>query len=275
MQTKMNRAGKLERLFRISYQKTDLFWEAAKARKACRSQLTLLKGGYRGDKRLFRAQVLPFWSKYGVRPRKMWYDLYCFKDGAYDPRYIPEELYWNKIYPACNNPGFRQAYTDKCVYPQLFPYLKQPRTILRNSNRCFFDGTGALIGFAAAKALLQAEERFVVKPAIHSGEGVDLFFYERDRRPGLDVQELMRAYGSNYIVQEIAAQHDVLASIHAESLNTIRVISFLFRGEVHISSSILRMGTAGSRLDNVSAGGLACPILPGGRLAEKAINRRS
>jgi hypothetical protein len=274
MQRKINQAKGWERLCRSIYQKVDLFAEARNARSSCRRQLATIKGGYQGSNELFRSQVLPFWERYGVRPRKMWYDLYCFKDGKYDPRYIPEDIYWQKIYPRFNKPSFRQAYTDKCFYNQLFPYLKQPRTILKNSNNCFFDGDGNIISFSKAKSLLESEERFVIKPAIYSGEGIDIFFYERDQN-SIDLQELMESYGSNYIVQEVVAQHDVLASIHPHSLNTIRVISFLFQGEVHISSAILRMGVAGSRLDNVSAGGLACPILPDGKLAKKAINRQS
>ena len=202
---------------------------------------------------------------------KMWYDLYCFRMQNMI-RYI-EDLYWQLSY--IQQTKFRHAYTDKCFYNQLFPYLNQPRTILRNSNHCFFDGAGNIISFAQAKSLLESEQRFVIKPAIYSGEGVDIFFYEKDNNSNIDFQDLMQSYASNYIVQEVVAQHKTLASIHPQSLNTIRVISFLFQGEVHISSSILRMGVAGSRLDNISAGGLACPILPDGTLEKEAMDKQS
>ncbi|HHU22015.1 MAG TPA: hexapeptide transferase [Clostridiales bacterium] len=271
---RINQAGSWEKLCRSIYQKVDLFNEARKARKACRRQLATIKGGYRGSNHLYRSQVLSFWKKYGIKPKKMWYDLYCFKDEKYDPRYIPEDIYWQKIYPAFNKPSFRHAYTDKCFYKQLFPYLKQLRTIIKNSNNCFFDGYGNIISFAQAKFLLESEDRFVIKPAIYSGEGVDIFFYEKGT-DNINFEDLLKSYGTEYIVQEVVSQHEVLASIHKESINTIRVISFLFQGEVHISSAILRMGVGGSRLDNVSAGGLACPIFPDGRLAMEAINRRS
>ena len=85
----------------------------------------------------------------------------------------------------------------------------------------------------------------------------------------------MDTYRENYIVQEDIKQHEVLASIHSASLNTIRVISFLFQGEVHISSAILRMGVGGSRLDNVSTGGLACPVQLDGQLEKEAMNKDS
>lgn len=275
MSIKVNQAGGWERFCKTIYQKVDLYAEARKAQRSCIRQLNNIEGGYKGSSRLFRSQVLSFWSRYGIKPDKMWYDLYCFKDGKYDPRYIPEDIYWRKIYPAFNKTGFRHAYTDKCFYSKLFPYLKQPRTIIRNSNHSFYDGSGNIISYVQARSILESEKRFVIKPAVYSGEGVNIFFYDKEDNHDFDYGKLMELYGSDYIVQEIVTQHKVLASIHPQSLNTIRVISFLFQGEVHISSSILRMGVAGSRLDNVSAGGIACPINPDGRLDKKAINRQS
>ncbi len=275
MQTIVNQASRWERFCRSVYQKVDLCAEARNARAACRRQLKTVRGGYQGSRRQFRSQVLSFWSKYGIKPSKMWYDLYCFQDTKYDPRYIPEDIYWKRIYPALNQTDFRHAYTDKCFYKRLFPGLKQPRTILRNSNHCFYDDLGRILHFSQAKSLLESEERFVIKPAVYSGEGAGIFFYEKKDHHDIDLGTLMKSYGTNYIVQEVTEQHQTLASIHPESLNTIRVISFLFRGEVHISSAILRMGVADSRLDNISAGGLACPISPDGSLGSKAMNKRS
>jgi len=122
---------------------------------------------------------------------------------------------------------------------------------------------------------LESVNQFVLKPAIYSGEGTDIFFYDREKHCKIDIEGLLKLYRTDYIVQEIVPQHEILAAIHPNSVNTIRVISFLFRGEVHISSSILRMGVGDSRLDNVSAGGIACPINPDGRLAQKGLNKNS
>ncbi len=275
MPNKINQAGRWERFCHTLYQRVDLWREARRARASCRLQLRALRGGLAGSRRAYREQVLPFWRRYGLRPAKMWYDLYGYKDGAYDPRYIPEDLYWQHVYPALNQPRFRHAYTDKCFYERLFPTLKQPRTILKNSNHCFYGGAGETISRAQARLLLAAQERFVIKPAIYSGEGVDIFFYDRASEsasdPAPDLDRLLARYGSDFIVQEISRQHPVLAAIHPHSLNTIRVISFLFQGTVQISSAILRMGVGGTRLDNVAAGGMACPIGDDGRLAPRAM----
>lgn len=275
MHFNINQGGRWERFCKSIYQKVDLYTEGRRARRSCVRQLNNIGGGYRSSKYEFRSQVLPFWSQYGIKPNKIWYDLYCYKDNKYDPYYVPEDIYWNKVYPALNKVSFRHAYTDKCFYDRLFPFLKQPRTIIKNSNRCFYDGSGNIINYSQAKSILESEDRFVIKPAIYSGEGVNIFFYDREVNHELEMNNLMDLYNSDYIVQEIAEQHSVLANIHSKSLNTIRVISFIFQERVHISSSILRMGAEGSRLDNISAGGIACPIRPDGRLEEKALNRHS
>lgn len=273
MSRRINQAGALENLSHQCYQKIDLYMEAQKARSSCRMQLGRLKGGYNGSDRSFREEVLPFWSRFGIKPRKMWYDLYCYSDGKYDPLYIPGDLYWQRVYPALNKVAFRRAYTNKCFYDTLFPYLKKPRTIICNINGMYFDGDRQIISKDEAVRLLDNSGSYVIKPAFYSGGGRDIYFHVRDSGEVTDTAALLSRYKSDYIVQELLEQHDVLAKIHPESVNTIRTISFLFGGEVHISSSVLRMGTSGARMDNIAAGGMACPIGLDGRLGKYAVDR--
>lgn len=268
----MHGAGTWERFCFSVYQRGDLANEARQARKSARRGLRELDGGYRGSRAEYRRAVLPFWERYSIRPDKRWYDYYCAFSDAYDPRYIPEDLYWQRIYPALNRTDFRHAYTDKCMYGQLFPYLKQPRTILRNSSHSFYDGEGDLVTAYQAKELLEREPRFVIKPSINTGEGVGVYFFNERDPEAPDRQHLLNQYHTDYIVQEDMMQHPQLAEFHRESLNTVRIISLLYQGEVHITSAILRMGVNGSRVDNISAGGIACPIEADGRLAPRALS---
>ena len=59
-----------------------------------------------------------------------------------------------------------------------------------------------------------------------------------------------------------------------KSLNTVRVISFLFKGKVHILSAQLRMGAGDARIDNYTAGGIACSIKDDGYLEDEAITKQ-
>ena len=149
-------------------------------------------------------------GQYGIKPKKMWYDLYCNK-----PR-IRSQIYRRYIltiiYPAMNNPGFRHAYTDKCFYNQLFPNFKQPRTIIKCSNNIFYDGIGNIISFMQAKSILESEKQFVLKPSVYSGEGVDIIFYDKNEYQSIDFEHILKLYRTDFIVQDIVSQHEVLAS---------------------------------------------------------------
>ena len=83
------------------------------------------------------------------------------------------------------------------------------------------------------------------------------------------------AFGCNFLAQEVMEQHPVLRKLNDSSLNTVRIVSFLFEGEVYVLSSILRMGGSGARVDNIGAGGHSCAIGPDGRLSKLAVNRKS
>ena len=116
---------------------------------------------------------------------------------------------------------------------------------------------------------------FLIKPSIDSGEGRLISFFDSQ---DLDQKSLISAIDglkANFIVQEAVKQHAVLAALNPSSLNTIRVVSFLFEGTIYILSSILRMGASGHKVDNIGAGGFACPIQANGRLTEKGVNRKA
>ena len=51
--------------------------------------------------------------------------------------------------------------------------------------------------------------------------------------------------------------------------------TFFFEGEVHVLSCIFRVGAPNSKVDNVGAGGFACPIRMDGQLNDKAVNRKA
>lgn len=74
-----------------------------------------------------------------------------------------------------------------------------------------------------------------------------------------------------YLVQEIVVQHLDMASLHPQSLNTLRLVTIrnIHTGEIRVFPSILRIGTGDSKVDNTSQGGLAVAVdLSTGRLGD-------
>lgn len=62
------------------------------------------------------------------------------------------------------------------------------------------------------------------------------------------------------LVEEKIKQHDKMSSLHAESINTIRIVTILNDGKVHIVAQILRMGQNKSVIDNITSGGIYAPV---------------
>lgn len=72
-----------------------------------------------------------------------------------------------------------------------------------------------------------------------------------------------------YLAQEVIRQHPLMSQLHANSINSIRLITVrgLKDDIIHVFPSILRIGTGDSVVDNTSQGGLAVGIdLETGRL---------
>lgn len=77
--------------------------------------------------------------------------------------------------------------------------------------------------------------------------------------------------GANYLIQRKIKQHPLMSKLHADSLNTIRLVTVInpVTKNPEVFPSILRIGTGDSIVDNTSQGGIAVGInLETGRLKE-------
>jgi hypothetical protein len=71
-----------------------------------------------------------------------------------------------------------------------------------------------------------------------------------------------------WLLEEYLPQHPVLAALNPDSLNTLRLWTLRRGDDFVVPGAFLRVGRAGSQVDNTSAGGLACPIdVASGRIA--------
>lgn len=244
-------------------------------RRKAKIRLKKMNGGFLCDKE-YKEIVLPYWRKYGYRPKKLWYQIFSERDGVVDPRYIPDDLYYGELVPYFSNSQFRRACEDKCYHDVWFPELKQPETVIKNIAGVYYDREMRIISMDEAIDICMAyPQEFLLKPSVDSGEGRLITFFDPAEVTREALEKAFRAVDSNFLLQAAVKQHPVLAQMNPTSLNTIRVVSFLFEGEVHILSQILRMGAPEARVDNVGAGGFACPIHPDGRLYESGVNRQA
>lgn len=247
-----------------------------KRTKEAKKRVKRIKGGYNGSREEFKNVVVKYWAKYNIRPMKFWYDIYCDGKQEYDPRFVPDSMWYESILPYYNSLIMRRAYVDKGMYNRLFQNVKKPETIVKNVCGYFYNGDGEkLITREEAEMLCMNEDHLIFKPSLDSGGGRSICFFDKDKDGIEKIRRIIDGYGTGFVVQRIVKQHPELAKINEDSLNTIRVMSFHFKGKIHILSAQLRMGVKGSRVDNYSAGGCACAIKEDGWLEERAITKKS
>ena len=243
-------------------------------RKKARIRLKKVHGGYDCRKE-YQEKVLPYWKRFGQKPNIIWWRLLADETKVVDPRYIPDDMWFEHILPYYSNTTFRRCGEDKCYHGIWFPDAKRPYTVVANIAGVFYDDQYHIITEQEAVKRCMEYQKFLVKPSIDSGEGRLIQFFDPETLSEEKLKETFRTFGSNFLAQEIIQQHPVLSALNESSLNTIRIVSFLLDGNVHILSSILRMGGSGARLDNIGAGGYACAIREDGRLSKLAVNRKS
>lgn len=255
-------------------QRIETSYRKYSCRKSARARLKKMGGGYECTKE-YNEIVVPYWKRYGVKPQKMWYRIFWDRTHEPDPRYIPDDIFYGVIVPYFSNPLFRRFGEDKCQYSVWFKDLKKPDTIIKNIAGVYYNGENEIIDKKEAIRECLKHDEFIIKPSIDSGEGRLIRFFNKKDIIELEVDMYFEKLGANFIVQKTLKQHPVLSQLNESSVNTIRIVSFFFKGQVHILSSILRIGAKGSKVDNIGAGGYACAIEQDGHLVDMAVNRNA
>lgn len=227
--------------------------------------------GYRGSDAEW-STVKKYWKRFGIKPQRIWYALYCAKMGAYDPRFIPDPIWFGKIIPFFNNYRMIPCCSDKGMYNRLITGVKKPETIVKRMAGYYYNGDGEqLVTREEAESLCKMEDHLIIKPSGGS-KGAGILFYDKDDNTGLTISAIIDSMTGNFVVQRIVKQHADLSRVNPDSLNTIRIVSFHYKNRIHILSEQLRFGNANMRIDNISAGGNAVAIKPDGSLYEKSVN---
>ena len=223
-----------------------------------------------------------FWRAYGLRANPLWHAAYASVNGTFDPRYVPEDLFYSYIEPRLNRMDLAEAYADKNSYARTFASIRMPKTILRNVNGKYYlpDDRPINLEEVGQHVLSCGSKRFIVKPAMYSwgGQGVDLFHAGGGEIRDVEgrattVEEIAERYNQDFIVQERLPQEKSLENLHENSLNTVRAITLRVDGEVHLLSCVLRMGNNGACTDNQASGGVSCGVNKDGDLNSYAIDK--
>lgn len=72
--------------------------------------------------------------------------------------------------------------------------------------------------------------------------------------------DLKEKLSGEYLLQERIVQHPTMSSLHLQSVNTIRMITFNNAGAVSVFCATLRIGAGGRSVDNWASGGIVVGI---------------
>lgn len=220
----------------------------------------------------YKREVWAYWNAFTTRFDINWHRFYANQTGVEDKKFIPNDLYFTVILPYMNRMNLSYGLRDKNYIALMFPELAQPRTIVRRVNGEWLDKNYGILDRERSIQFILNEPAIIIKPTLSTGGGSGILFWKSEEGVK-SLEKKLDEPGKDLLVQALIDQHESLARLHPASVNTVRVMSFLQHGQVHILSSVLRMGINDSRVDNSQMGGISAGILASGQLKEIAYTK--
>lgn len=223
-----------------------------------------------------KEEVQQFWGRhFGKKISLKWHEYYLKVNGEFSPRYIPTYIYYAHIAPKMNRATQSAVYSDKNMIDMLLGgKVKLPKTHVKNINGVYYID-GNIVSKDDAIATCYNLEDAVIKHSIDSSKGMSVIrFSSKDGRVNsknlTTIETLFNSYNKDFIVQEAIKQSKEMASLNPTSLNTIRIMTYWSENGIVPLFSVVRMGRAGSVVDNASAGGIYCGVNMDGSLKKYA-----
>ena len=219
-----------------------------------------------------KEEIDDFWGEFlgaNIREKIVDYRYYDFfkhikSDGEKVSQYV-NNYFYAFIDDYFTNPQRTDPCDDKNLYDLYFQDVKRPQTIFRKLRNIYLDENYQEISLQQAIKRARECEEVILKVGRFAYGGKSLLFW---KSTDADERELMDFLQSNddIVCQQVLRQHTELGRLNPTSINTVRIMTLHFDGQIHVPSSILRMGVNGSRVDNGSQGGIVCGIQDNGQL---------
>lgn len=147
-----------------------------------------------------------------------------------------------------NAPFVEQLMTDKYAC-----YQHYKRFFKRDVLGCYGESDKA-----SFLSFIKIHPRFIIKPMKeHSGHGVRIVSTDKI---DTDVFYADMIDKGAFIVEELIEQGKELAIVHPQSVNSLRVVTFVIGNQVNIIGVTWRIGVGDSMMDNAGAGGIYASV---------------
>lgn len=222
----------------------------------------------------YKSEIKKYWEKYGIKVDFREFSFYSSRMKNKDVRYITKKIFHSNIEPYYNNLRLKEAFMDKNYLDLYLKGATLPFNIVRNINGVFLNNEFELLNQEQVLDLVLKEQDVVIKPTVESGGGRQIIFCDGNDKEKVkkEILEYINKNNKDYCIQRVIKQHDKFKSFNKTSVNTLRILSFLYNGGVHILYSVLRVGKEGSKLDNASAGGYEIAIDKSGMFTDYIVN---
>ena len=178
-----------------------------------------------------------------------------------------------------NNRDDYSKFEDKSVFNTLFgEFIGREWLVLSGSSSDSGDDDGGGSSLNNLQSFSEFVERnpvFIAKPidAI-CGKGIEKIDVNSN---GGDVRSLYGKLVENrqLLIEECVVQHGDLSAVNASSVNTVRFMTIVSADSVHVMFRALRVGIAGSVVDNFNAGGMFVLLDENGVIISDAINKNT
>ena len=163
--------------------------------------------------------------------------------------------------------------TDKNLLIKLFNNVQQPETVIKNINGYFLEGDNkSILTMDEVVKKCRKYSKLIIKPSLESGGGKNITVFRivgnQTDHKNMSIEEIIRSYKENFIVQNYFIQHEQMSKLNPSSVNTLRIQSLLIDNKVEIIVSYVRIGGKGSHVDNGASGGIFCAINKEGSLSK-------
>ncbi len=187
----------------------------------------------------------------GLRYGAGYYDYVMF--GFYDMNGRQRNTYLTrvrnkKVCEMMNDYSYAEEFDDKLRFNVRFAEYLHRRTL--NGETCTKE---------EFSLFLQGQESFFAKPNHGScGHGIEKINVADFNGPD-EMLEYVRAK-KLVILEEVLPQHETMARLHPDSVNSIRIVTDIVDKEVHIAYVMVKMGRGGGCCDNTGQGGVICRV---------------
>ncbi|HRP07030.1 MAG TPA: sugar-transfer associated ATP-grasp domain-containing protein [Gemmatimonadales bacterium] len=223
--------------------------------------------------------VRAFWAAhYGEAIHPFWHIACANATGKVDVRYIPTDIWFEDVLPFFNRMDMREAYIDKNLADLILGDPAAPRTVIRRIHGEYYDhGHGWIDRNAVPGMILDGGPEQIIKPSL-TDNGVGIRSLQAgpegirmDGAPAT-LEALEQSHGADFIIQARIRQHATMAEPHPDSVNTVRLLTFRWGGEIRSLLAFARFGVGGKLTDNAGTGGVCCGIDADGRLHATAVD---